>query len=484
MENKSASSIGQRALAALCVCTAMGCASNTPYHTSDRHGTKCRDAPTSKECLSSIYQEFVSHDIAFAEFSERGNAFSDQAIATVLDKIGTLADTKGVVLIVFIHGWKHNASEKDSNVSDFKDAMQTISSTLKETFGDTELGSRRPIGVYIGWRGASITLPVLEELSFWDRKAVAEELGSGGVTRLLIDLDRITAGSANNVMVVIGHSFGGAIVVRALADVLTERVANRGPDGRARTFGDGVLVLNPAVEANQALPIVEAALQQPYMRSQLPLFISLSSDADWPTHYAFPAGQTLGLATWKQVDLQRAYYHDRQAPGEPLPLRERHLDATTVGNFAPFLTHRLRGQGEGDAFNFSLTPCAAAAEGCQPMGWTTLTGQPTIGPLPANYPLYFIKTDASVMTEHNDIFNPKVRSFVFTVIDDVIRHARQESREAARYGATKQKLPDADKAPQASKEPPRKEEPPLIASPKHFAERMTQQWKQQAGKPR
>lgn len=475
MKKKSASSIGQRLLAALCACAAAGCASNTPYHSTGPGGTNCSKAPTSEECLSSVYQEFASHDIAFAEFSERGNAFSDQAIAMVLDKVKTQAEAQGVVLVVFIHGWKHNASETDSNVRDFKDAMQTMSGILEKTFKDEKLRSRRLVGVYVGWRGASITLPILEELTFWDRKAVAEELGSGGITRLLLDLDRITAGSANNVMVVIGHSFGGAIVVRAMADVLTERVTNRGPDGRARTFGDGVLVLNPAVEANQALPIVEAALQQPYVPNQLPLFISLSSDADWPTHYAFPAGQTLGLATWKQADLQRAHYHDRQAPGEPLLLRERHLDATTVGNFAPFLTHRLHGQGQGDALSFSLIPCTDAAEGCRPMGWTTLTGQPTIGPLPANYPLYFIKTDASVMTGHNDIFNQQVRSFVFTVIDDVVRLARLESKATAR---------DGDKAPKATGEATDADKTPRIASPKRFTDHMNALWKQQTGKPR
>lgn len=484
MNKKNASSIGQRALAALCACAAAGCASNASYHSTGPGGTTCRNAPGSEECLSNVYQEFASHDIAFAEFSERGNAFSDQAIATVLDKIQKQADAKGVVLIVFIHGWKHNASETDGNVLDFKDAMQTMSGILDKKFADTDLGQRRLVGVYVGWRGASITLPILEELTFWDRKAVAEELGSGGITHLLLDLDRITAGAANNVMVVIGHSFGGAIVVRALADVLTERVTNRGPDGRARTFGDGVLVLNPAVEANQALPIVEAALQQPYKPNQLPLFISLSSDADWPTHYAFPAGQTLGLATWKQTDLQRAYYHDRQAPGEPLPLRERHLDATTVGNFAPFLTHRLHGQGQGDALSFSLTPCADTAEGCRPMGWTTLTGQPTIGPLPANYPLYFIKTDTSVMTGHNDIFNPEVRSFVFTVIDDVVHRALSESRAAARDGDTKLKPLATDKALRATEKAPGAGEPPLIASPKQFTDRMNALRKQQTGQPR
>ena len=48
-------------------------------------------------------------------------------------------------------------------------------------------------------------------------------------------------------------------------------------------------------------------------------------------------------------------------------------------------------------------------------------GQPFIEKLPQNYPLYFIKTEATVMSGHNDIFNPAVRAFLVTVIDDVVR---------------------------------------------------------------
>lgn len=460
MDPAGSTSIGRRILGALGACLAAACASNAPYHTTSEDGGACRTDPDSSSCRSSAYQEFERFDLAFAEFSERGNAFDGAKVEAVLAKIAGKARADGVVLIVFVHGWKHNASEDDPNVLSFKDSLATMAGVLGSSFAGTALGARRLVGVYVGWRGASIGLPLLKELTFWDRKAVAEELGSGGVTRLLLDLDRITAGEARNVMVVVGHSFGGAIVVRALSDLITERVTNRADDESARVFGDGVLVLNPAIEANQALPFVEAALQRSYARDQLPLFISISSDADAATHYAFPAGQTIGLATWRQTDLQRSYYHDRRTPEKPLPLRERHLDATTAGNFAPFLTHRLHASGQGGAVNFELTRCDAAPEQCTPKGWTTLSGQPTIGPLPADYPLYFVKTDKSVMADHNDIFNQQVRSFVFTVIDDVVRRSLRETKPAD--------------APKALAVPV---EPPLIADPGRFTARMNQIWK-------
>lgn len=97
------------------------------------------------------------------------------------------------------------------------------------------------------------------------------------------------------------------------------------------------------------------------------------------------------------------------------------MDTTTVGNFAPFLTHRLTATTRGNEVDFSLQICDEAPRACEPAGLTSLSGQPAIRHLPENYPLYFIKTDASIMAGHNDIFNPRVRGFVFTVIDDVVR---------------------------------------------------------------
>jgi hypothetical protein len=418
-----------------------GCAQNEPYHTLPGSPGNCRAEPADAACTQSYYQEHEGFDLAFAEFSERGNVFSDRYLTDVLRIIRDKAEQDGVVLVVFIHGWKHNADEDDDNLHDFKRSLRAVGKTLKARFEDNDLGKRQLIGLYIGWRGASINAPVLKQATFWDRKAVAEEVGKGGVTRLLLELDRITEKRDENVMVVIGHSFGGAILVSSLSEVLTERATHRTFANRyARTIGDGLLVLNPAIEANQALAFVEAAIQDHYKPEQHPLFVSLSSDADSATHRLFPLGQTVGLLlTWRQADLERGYYYDRRKPDQALPLKEEHLDATTVGNFAPFLTHRLTATEENGEVKFRYQTCDENPEGCEPAGWTSLSGQPAIRNLPKNFPLYFIKTDESMMSGHNDIFNPRVRSFVVSIVDDVI--ARSLARFQAKRGIAPPTLP-------------------------------------------
>lgn len=395
-----------------------GCAQNAVYHDRPWEDDNCISNTEAKDCTESYYQEHENFDLAFAEFSERGNAFNGEYIEEILERIKSHAKDDGVVLVVFVHGWKHNASEEDSNLKDFKISLQKISNP------DT-LKGRRLVGLYIGWRGASIKLPVLKELTFWDRKAAAEEVGKGGVTRLLLELERIDSDNdEKNVFVVIGHSFGGAIVVNALTEILTDRVVRRSKTrNHGKTLGDAVIVVNPAIEANQALHFVEAAIKEKFPQDQRPLFVSISTDGDYATHYAFPLGQTVGLLlTWRQTDLQRSYYRDRSQVDSPV-LKEEHLDTTTVGNFAPFLTHRLTYSKNA---GFQFQHCNRVRNRCVPKGLTTLSGQPTIEK-PPSYPLFFIKTDESIMKNHNDIFTCRIHAFMLAIVDDVVRQERSAS---------------------------------------------------------
>ncbi len=404
-----------------------GCTtSNTPFHNTKPLANIC-DESNKNECHKSYYQKYSEYDIAFAEYTERGNAFNTQWIGNILKRIEQHEKESGVVIVVFVHGWQHNANEEDSNLFDFKKALSTIASSP-----NSPLNGRKLVGLYVGWRGKSIEVPWIENISYWDRKAAAEEVGKGGVTKLLLALEKIDKKNDNNVLVTIGHSFGGAIVVSAVTDILIDRTIAK--KETAKSIGDTIIVLNPAIEANQILPLIESAVDASYSEDQSPLFISISSDADSANHYAFPLGQSVNLLlSWKQADLNRNFYHDRLDETD-LVLKEEHLDTTTVGNFAPYLTHYLSSTViEGAAPKINLTKCEENAEECVPKGLTTLSGHPTIGPLPDNYPFYFIKTDDSIMKDHNDIFNDTIRTFMITLIDDIIRQNISSSEEDVKY---------------------------------------------------
>lgn len=115
---------------------------------------------------------------------------------------------------------------------------------------------RKVVGIYVGWRGESIAIPGVNNITFWDRKNTAHEVGYLGMAELLLRLEEIRnikntqEPPIKSRLVVIGHSFGGAAVYSATAQILADRFINSTKDknyvGDAAGFGDLVVLLNPA----------------------------------------------------------------------------------------------------------------------------------------------------------------------------------------------------------------------------------------------
>lgn len=152
----------------------------------------------------------------------------DRLLRTIAENV----QKTNVVVVVFIHGWHHNAESGDRNAEDFAATMKS----LREAMDDDKDGkagiyrrSRENLtgngdieiyGVYIGWRGKSLP-EALDYATFWDRKSGAERVGEGDVREFLLRLNRLyTERSALREMshrttfmglVGIGHSFGGQV---------------------------------------------------------------------------------------------------------------------------------------------------------------------------------------------------------------------------------------------------------------------------------
>ncbi|MEW8139490.1 MAG: hypothetical protein AB2761_20700 [Candidatus Thiodiazotropha endolucinida] len=407
----------------------MGCTANAPYHIVRHTEGNCRNLLIdSSNCRNSYYQEYDHYDLAFAEFTDRGNTFSDTIINDILEKVREKVDDDGAIIIVFVHGWKHNSHELDENLNSFKRTLSFISKNISNVL----IGERRVIGLYIGWRGASFDIPLFDNLTFWTRQDVAEDVGDGGVNRLIMNLDAIIEQRDQSAMVVIGHSFGGAMVVAALTEILADRFSQytRSNKEIANGVGDAVIVLNPAIQANKILPLIDIAVNAQYQPQQPPIFISLSSDDDLATHLAFPIGQVLASLTGPdQLSISRSYLYDRADTTRQVYLNEKDLDNTTVGNYAPFLTHRILATKTGSQIQVSVNTCDDVPEECALSAQASIQGFPAIK-APKHFPLYFFKTDRSIMRGHGDMFNARTMAFIVCVIVDAIKLKSQHKIQA------------------------------------------------------
>ena len=247
----------------------------------------CRNAQLEKVPAAGDAPGF---EVAYVEFTDQGwlhsRAQMSRAIAQAQPRAG---DPRPVQLVVFVHGWKHNAGFDDDNVRNFRSAI--LPPFAKRAGPDV-----RTLGIYVGWRGNSIDVAGLDNITFYDRKATAEHVARGSIRelfsriRVLNEKGRVD-GSVR--VVLIGHSFGGLIVFNAIAESLLDELV-RAQDGRApRPLVDLALVINPAFEASRFEPLFQVAKSEPLVGADRPLFISITATNDSATNTAFPAGRAV-----------------------------------------------------------------------------------------------------------------------------------------------------------------------------------------------
>jgi hypothetical protein len=221
------------------------------------------------------------------------------AVAARLDALAPEDAARGedVILIAFVHGWKHDARSDDENLSAFRTLLNETVAYEKKA---TEAGAKpRPVlGVFVGWRGLSDfgLGDAIANATFWGRQAAAQRVAVGSVRELFGRLrhyrNRRRKDGGNPLLAIAGHSFGGMIVYSALAQSLIQ--AATAPLGKMTPeFADLVLLANPAIEGARYLPIYDLATSAAFKArttKQLPIFICAQADNDQSVGLVFPLG--------------------------------------------------------------------------------------------------------------------------------------------------------------------------------------------------
>lgn len=398
------------------LCGLFACAQNSPFRTGGIVEGCYNDL---SQCENAIVEKHLEFDLAFIEFTQRGNQFDRAKSEQVMNYINQHANSaKGAAVFVFVHGWKHNADSNDSNVENFR---EMLSRAAENPF----VGPRRVIGLYLGWRGKVTSVPLVREFSYWGRKSVAEEIGSGGATEIFTELNQVLIEQFDgvrsegalykNTFVIIGHSFGGAIVLSALHDVMladliavVRRRQNLDQElcDKVKRFADGVILLNPAIEANRVILLREIASKCEFGDYQPQLMHVISSEADLATSRYFPIGQYANItATLRPKRLKRTIN------GKEVILSESDLDRTTAGNLDELRTGYLYHDSE--AGEWAYKSCRNGLTACGVKG---ADAQKNHIPVTQFDPISFIRTDANFIKNHNDVFSCYAQSYITTIM--------------------------------------------------------------------
>jgi hypothetical protein len=404
--------------------------------------------------------------LGFVEFDDQGAQLQPAQMSTLFTRLEAESRTQDLCIVVFVHGWKHNAAADDPDVVSFRALLAGMAKT--EAAHAPGLGGkpRKLVGIYAGWRGQSSALGDLAaDLTFWSRKDAAQRVALGSIRELLgraralrDDLDRTTWSGRHlppntpappgdrlrsTRLLTIGHSFGGLIVYTALAQALIDRVVTaqmagiaapaENADKAIAAYGDLVVIVNPAIEATAWEPLRALLHDQPqerFARQQKPAFVEVTSSADDATGIAFPLGRSLNTALESFVSAD-----------------QRTEALKSIGHYPPFWTHHLtRAPDAPAAADFvaaqdAAPPGALVAGECaaqsrfdaqfrqagylQP-GWTRrYAGGAVLSHLTgtgydANDPYWMVLADGSVIADHSDIQQPIFVDFVRELYDELL----------------------------------------------------------------
>lgn len=402
-----------------------GCAPNQIYRS---EFSLCSVSATSNCDEHSVQLHNAGADgeytLGFVEVDDQGQLRDRKQMQAVLDTYYAAAAKDSLLINVFVHGWQHDASPEDANVASFKKSLERLSKIEAQLATLQKRPARKIAGVYVGWRGKSISIPGLNLVTFWDRKATALEVGYMSIAELFLKLEEISnvrnawEPPVKSRLVIMGHSFGGQAVYSATAQILASRFIDsrehKTVQDTAKGFGDLVVLLNPAFEALRFAPLYDmSSTRCSYFAEQRPRLAILTSETDYATKIAFPAGRFFSTLFETHDTIEREFCGGKLK--RRLTLEEGPADRTTVGHFDPLITHTLTPAGDGGPLPIDVYNNVQNIWGQQSAGAASLYGRTTLTHLdrtaPRN-PYLNVRVDSELIADHGDIWGDEVQEFI------------------------------------------------------------------------
>ena len=345
-------------------------------------------------------------ELAFVEFGEQGSYQDPSQLQNAVDLIKR---TPRPLVITYVHGWHHGAGSAD--VEKFSDWLAEISQTQLIRNSGFHV-----IGVYLGWRGEVTTVPIVRQLTFFSRKAAAERLASNfdcfDAIAAVSQAAREAHRSDRQYTVLIGHSFGGLVVERAVAHAINAEMHGHAAADRSLP-ADLILMVNPASDSILTRQMI-AALYARRTEKSRPFLVSLTSTADAATGMAFPLSTSLAATT--------KVFNEVGVPGAEKRENERRFYTATPGHNELLINHEtvklpqtIQAPGGLDALQTNLSHNLAAevftTDG--PNGTLELWQIKRTGNV--DVPYWDVKVDPSIIKDHGDIWNPKAKAMMAAV---------------------------------------------------------------------
>jgi hypothetical protein len=195
--------------------------------------------------------------------------------------------------------------------------------------------------MYLSWRGEVSKVPLVRQLSFYNRRGAAERIAGPSATEAIYRILTMMRSNSWSRSVLLGHSFGSMVLEQALSQAVVSALL--ASPGEELVFpADLVVLVNPAGSAIQTKQLVDILARNRLKtyrfdangnRFERPLLLSLTSESDNATRRYFPIGMGL-KATSKKF---RRYGSEYCSPIS----NQRWLYSHTAGHTPALFSHTV-----------------------------------------------------------------------------------------------------------------------------------------------
>jgi hypothetical protein len=405
-------------------CTA--CVPNKAYRIAYPAGQPAQVNPplyeqeTVSDCGQNSQPGKEPYHLAFIEFDDRGEMFDRRQLANALQMIRDAKaaaakmplNSQGLqpqaVVFTFIHGWKNNAADRSGNVWGFRKTLACLGSNYDPA---------PVVGVFIGWRGAVLSPPLLKELTFYDRRDKSENIAGAHMIESLLGIMRTAKGDSfgdQTISVLIGHSFGGGVLETALTQTIENMILNTAAGNPVRWPANLVVFVNeaaPAIIGYQLIESMTANLQpRPACGGDFgPVILSISSTGDYATGAFFPLVQAIS----------RPFNSLRHYPDKSNVLgfgSQGPMFFNTAAHLTAFQSHLLGLATDPDIDN-AFHQCAPNVHSGMKSTIQNLQYRLVERPGTANLsPYWLADMPSTIVPDHSTIFNEAFRDFLLDLV--------------------------------------------------------------------
>lgn len=312
-----------------------------------------------------------------------GKFFED----TDLGAIGRWLEAgRNAPIVVYIHGWHHNATDRKENLPKFRAFIKQLDDDICEVAKQRgSSGACTPVqGLFVGWRGDSLDpwlLPdILDVATFGSRKRASVRVGTGDLQKVL----QLVSGFKDRDVFIAGHSLGANALYHALREQGKFKVADRheyfllNPATTSAEFDEVFEELSRRAERDDQLANLTTlrAAQLRILRREHRKVMVIQANKDWVVGSLFASAYGLPIG----FDKERRTHAAEAAPIAACPA----LNDRSVTDYCNFTLDS----------GLTIRPYSSYAEHCE-----VAFGKAT----------WIVEADRTLSSSHGDIWDSEQR---------------------------------------------------------------------------